>query len=146
MGEAKSIGRLVYHTDVIFGKCIQDNYLFLLPPPDTDKSGHWEVVVKLYGVPLSQMQKQATWHPPNEGTRCVPWRAERVCVALGRRRGGRRSVVAWGADRTRAGGGYANPSDAPSSHLRECCAASTERAMVWRSGADAGRPEHTRLL
>ncbi len=33
-------------------------------------------------------------------------------------------------------------SDTPSSHLRECCVACAELAMVWRSGTYAGRPGH----
>jgi len=36
-------------------------------------------------------------------------------------------------------------SDLQSSHLRECCEASTEHAMVWRSGTDAGRLVHNWL-
>ena len=72
--------------------------------------------------------------------RCAPGRAKRRRVVPGRRRRGRMAGVAWGREVPNQRRAYASASVTPSSHLRECCVASVERAMVWRSGTDAGRP------
>ncbi len=58
-------------------------------------------------------------------SRCAPWRAKRGRVVPGRRRRGRMAVGASDSERRRQ---YASASDTPSSHLRECCVASTERS------------------
>ncbi len=101
-------------------------------------------------VTSGQVTVDIDWQETQNGTnydhiRCAPWRAKRRRVVRGRRRRGRMAVVARDREVPSRRRAYASASDTPSSHLRECCVASAERATVWRSGTDAGRPGHNRL-